>query len=167
MIMAKVSTEDLAKLLPPQNRRRRRRILTLRHARIFALVVVLGFLVVSAWSEFRQGKPGEYGRLYSRRARAAEFQSQKSYTVVKETSISDHTGANPLLLEAARRAQWLGVTDADIARMREALAQPSPYGGEAVTIPSGEGLLQQNSNREKARIEISGGPEGVIVKKDE
>ena len=167
MTTTKVSPEELSRLLPPQDRRRRKRILTLRHAGIGALVVVVCFLIVSAWSEFRREKPGQHGRLYSRRTRVVEFQSRRPYTVVKETQISDSRGADPLLIDAARRAQWLGVTDADIARMREALAPTTPYGTGATSIPGGEGILQQNSTREKARIEITGGPEGVQIKKDE
>lgn len=160
--MGSVSTEELSRLLPPRDRRRRKRVLTLRNARFFALALIGLFVLVSLFFEFRPMRPGQFGRLYERRTRDAAVNARKPYPVIQETNISDQIGADPLLLEAARRQQYLGVTPADIAAMREA-AQPTAHSPEV--IPGGTPLLQQNTSQEKARIEITGGPGGVYVKR--
>lgn len=161
-------SEDLPKGTPQRERRRRRRVLTLRNAGKFAAAVILLFVAVSLVSEFRHrgNEPGEYGRLYSRRTRHADLEPRKPYTVIDETSISDETGADPMLLEAARRQQYLGVTDADIAAMRAAANPQTDTTGTMFIPGSNQPVLQQNSDREKARFEITGGRDGVTVKKD-
>jgi hypothetical protein len=161
MGMDNTPVEDRSKPFPPQDRRRGKRILTFRNARLFGLALIVVFVLVSLFFEFRPKKPGEFGRLYSRRTRAAAVNARQSYTIIKETNISDQVGADPMLLEAARRQQYLGVTDADIAAMRFA-AQPRPPVLEIT--PGGTPILQQNTNQQKAKIEITGGPEGVYVK---
>src|SRR5688572_12270213 len=149
-----------------RDRRRRRRILTLPNALKFALALVVLFFVVSLISEYRGGaEPGEYGRLYSRRARRVELEERKPFTVVEETNINDQTGADPMLLEAARRQQYLGVTDADIQAMIQR-AQPKTDTAPIMIPGTSDPVLQQNSDREKARFEITGGPGGVTVKKE-
>jgi hypothetical protein len=161
MGMENTPVEDLPKPFPQRDRRRGKRILTFRNARFVVLALIGVFVLVSLFFEFRPKKPGEFGRLYSRRTRAAAVNARQSYMVIKETNISDQVGADPMLLEAARRQQYLGVTDADIAAMRIA-AQPRLQVLEVT--PGGMPVLQQNSNQPKAKIEITGGPEGVYVK---
>jgi hypothetical protein len=146
-----------------RDRRSGRRIVTKRNVLRFVIALVLVFIGISIASEFHDEEPGEYGRLYERRTRRADVEPRKPYTVVQENNISDQVGADPMLLEAARRQQYLGVSDADLQRMREQAMGLNTSTQPAITIPAGQGILETNSDREKPRLEISGGPGGVTV----
>ena len=147
-----------------RDRRRGKRIVTKRNVLWLVISLVVVFIGISIVSEYFHGRePGEYGRLYERRTRRVDVAPRKPYTVVQENHISDQVGSDPMLLEAARRQQYLGVSDADLQKMREEAMGVTTSTQPAITIPGGQGILETNSDREKPRLEISGGPGGVTV----
>jgi hypothetical protein len=118
-----------------QDRRRRKRILTLRNSGRAALVLLAVFIAASLFSEFRNPGPGEHGRLYNRRTVEAEVKAKPVEVVVEEKVEQDLVGADPMLMTAAAREQYLGVDTApqfDAATTYVPTALPQLGGGSFV-----------------------------------
>lgn len=134
-------------IVPIRDRRRRRRVLTLRNAGYAALTLVVAFIAITIRSEMRRGPAeGDYGRLYHRELPSTP--SQRPLPVVKEAtipSVDDHVSADPLLMQPAARSQWLDATN-------EPVLSPPP-----ITLTARDG---------NARVTIVGGREGVIAVND-
>jgi hypothetical protein len=92
-----------------QDRRRRKRILTLKNSGRAALVLLVLFIAASLFSELRNPEPGEHGRLYNRRTVETDVKPEKVEVVVEEKVEQDLVGADPMLMTAAAREQYLGV----------------------------------------------------------
>ena len=164
---------------PPRDRRRRKRILTLRNVAIAALGVVVLFVLVNLVSERFGPDPGEHGRLYRQRAKTVPVVEEAPVApVVLATPLPEAAAADPLLLDAARRAQYLGVND-------PVLSQPT--GNEFEIVPAdanlpklGGGVFVEGSDARpvsvnppkptkesgKRRIVISGDSQGVELRVD-
>ncbi|MBV9492703.1 MAG: hypothetical protein JOZ54_00530 [Acidobacteria bacterium] len=95
-------------IVPIRDRRRGRRILTLRNLGIVVGAFVLVFAVVSISSEMRRPKQGEYGRLEARQVPQPVSATQPREIVV-EAPVPDDTSADPMLVTSQARAQYLGV----------------------------------------------------------
>ena len=98
-------------IVPIRDRRRGKRILTLKNVRNAALItigLVVAFLVVA---EIRQPKSkDDYGRLFGQQVAVPAPAVKPTQQIVTEGSIPDQDHADPTLLSAAAREQYLGVT---------------------------------------------------------
>jgi hypothetical protein len=138
--------------VPYPDRRQRKRIVTLRNFRNFALIAIALFAVISIASEMRGPAKEDFGRLYGREvAKVPETTPEPIQSaIVPAEPVDDNASADPFLLEAAAREQYLGVNEP-----LQPVVTPAPVEAPA-PLP-----------KEHARIEISGDANGVaIVQKD-
>jgi hypothetical protein len=135
-------------IVPIRDRRRRKRILTLKNFGIFAVVLVVAFIAISIRSEMRSLQPGDYGRLFRREVPPPV--EPKPMEVVSEAAppVNDQTHADPTLLEPMERSQWL-VDDTATSTL-------TPVAGVSAASMRGE-----------ADVAIVGGTEGVAVVRKE
>ena len=137
--------------LPFPDRRRHKRILTVTHVLGAMLVVLVLFAAFSIRSEMRGRNATDYGRLVTRFL-PTETPAPKPVEVVTEKEpVLDEISADPLLLEPAARAQFLGDTTLEPVAVPQPVAPPPPQ----PVIEKGE------------RVVIVGGTEGVAVVRDE
>jgi hypothetical protein len=133
--------------VPIHDRRRRRRILTLKNFGIFLAVMAIAFIAITIRSEMRGLTPGNYGRLF--RSEVPPPVAPKPMEVVREEPPPpDDTHADPTLIEPMERSQWL-VDDATTAA--------------AITTP----VVTASTMRGEADVAIVGGTDGVTVVKRE
>ncbi|MEA2572502.1 MAG: hypothetical protein QOI24_4503 [Acidobacteriota bacterium] len=93
-------------IVPIRDRRRRRRIFTLKNFAKAALVAVIVFVLLSF--DWHRPMSSDYGRLLAHPVTPVE--TAKPHTpVVVEGKVEDRTGVDPLLIEPAAREQALGV----------------------------------------------------------
>jgi hypothetical protein len=140
-------------IVPIHDRRKRKRILTLKNFGIATGVLLVIFVAISIRSELR-GTSADYGRLMQRELPPA-VQPDKPVEVVTEAvpaPVPDVAHADPLLVAPMAREQWLhgdpnapaGATTAEVMPRAEA------------SVATGE-----------TRVAIVGGTEGVnVVKRD-
>jgi hypothetical protein len=137
-------------IVPIHDRRKRRRILTLKNFGIAVIVFVVIFAVISIRSELR-GTSADYGRLMQREL-PPPVQPDKPVEVVTEAApqpVPDATHADPLLLAPMAREQWLqGDPNAPTATTAAVMPRAE------VSVATGE-----------TRVAIVGGTEGVEVVK--
>ena len=97
-------------IIPIRDRRQHRRILTLKNlGRTFVALAAL-FVGLTVYSAFHHPHSGaEYGRLFGKQVSSQTAVAQPKYDVVKETPVNDQTAADPLLVNAQQREQWLSV----------------------------------------------------------
>lgn len=134
-------------IVPIRDRRKHRRILTLKNFGIFVAVLVVAFVAISIRSEMRSMRPGDYGRLFRREVPPPV--EPKPMEVVREEPppVDDQTHADPMLTEPMARSQWL-VDDTATA---------------TVTTP----VVTASSVRGEGDLAIVGGPEGVTIVRTE
>lgn len=138
-------------IVPIHDRRKRRRILTLKNFAIAMVVFVVIFAGISIRSELR-GTSADYGRLMQREL-PPPITPDKPVEVVTEASqpVPEATHADPLLLAPMAREQWLhGDPNAPVATTAEVMPRAE------VSVATGE-----------TRVAIVGGTEGVSVVKRE
>ena len=124
-------------IVPIRDRRKRRRILTLKNFRWVLIAFVSFFLGVTIQSDLRHPSGSDYGRLFGKQVSSQLVITPKNSDVVTEKPIEDQTAADPLLLSAAAREQYLGVT----ARAPE-LAPALPSGANVVSGPNGVTIVR-------------------------
>lgn len=156
----------------PRDRRQHKRVLTLRNAGRAAIALIAVFVAVSLISEWRGPDEGEHGRLYEARTRQVELPKVAELTPVVEKPVEPAAGADPLLLSAAAREQYLDVdfeTAQDEPQFIAASSRsdlPRLGGGSFVDIDDDQVArapsrpLRRTSN---GRLVIAGGPEGVAI----
>ena len=124
-------------------RRKRKRILTLKNAGWAAVVLFVAIVAVSIQSEMRHGVSGGYGRLLGKQV-ATDSVAKPKFDVVKEAPVADETAADPLLIAPAAREQDLGVTNGAIqqAATNVTTAQPldAPRGGHVAIVGGADGV---------------------------
>lgn len=169
---------------PPRDRRRRKRILTLKNVAIGSLVLAILFAAATMLSERYGPDPGEHGRLYRQRADTVPVvEAERIAPVVEATPLRATGGADPRLLDAAKREQYLGVgvpiplvtpetvptsTEYQIAPDRQSL--PKLGGGvfrdatDGTVIASPAPAAKPGAKR---KIVISGGAHGVELRVDQ
>jgi hypothetical protein len=137
-------------IVPIHDRRRRRRILTLKNFGITVAVLALLFIGISIRSELRGRSlvSGEYGRLYGSEVPASEKVSRKPVERVNEANVADQVSADPFLVGSAAREQILRVDEPPTAVMPAAAVGVN----EAASLRNSQGGLV-----------IVGGAEGVKV----
>lgn len=138
-------------IVPIRDRRRRKRILTLKNFGIFTAVLLVAFVAISLRSEMRGLNPGDYGRLF--RSEVPSPVEAKPMEVVREQepapAVDDQTHADPTLVQPMARSQWL----VDESTTAAAAAVTAP-----VVVASVPG---------KADVAIVGGTDGVTVVRQE
>jgi len=124
-------------VVPIRDRRRRKRILTLKNVRNVTLIAVALFAALTIASEIRRPKTrDDYGRLFGSQIAVPATTAQSTPQVITEAPVADEEHADPLLLSAAAREQYLGVngqqpvTAPVVAATPEDFARPAPVLGE-------------------------------------
>jgi len=141
-------------VVPIRDRRKHRRILTLKNFRKVALGVAIFFLGVTIQSDLRHSNSSDYGRLFGKQVSGQTAVAAKKVDVVRETPVPDQTAVDPLLLSAAVREQYLGV-NAEPALSRFAPAgEPAPLGVATVNGPNGVTIVRGEAQK---RPTLSGG----------
>ncbi|HYK00749.1 MAG TPA: hypothetical protein VE974_03275 [Thermoanaerobaculia bacterium] len=139
-------------IVPIHDRRKRRRILTLKNFAIAMIVFFVIFAGISIRSELR-GTNADYGRLMQREL-PPPVAPDKPVEVVTEAApqpVPEATHADPLLLAPMAREQWLhGDPNAPVAATAAVMPRAE------VSVATGE-----------TRVAIVGGTEGVTVVKRE
>jgi hypothetical protein len=123
-------------VVPIRDRRRRKRILTLKNVRNVTLIAVALFAALTIASEIRRPKTrDDYGRLFGSQIAVPATTAQSTPQVITEAPVADEEHADPLLLSAAAREQYLGVNSqpvvAPVVSATPAdFARPAPVLGE-------------------------------------
>ncbi|HKO54531.1 MAG TPA: hypothetical protein VJ276_01560 [Thermoanaerobaculia bacterium] len=141
------------RILPIHDRRRHRRILTLKNFGIALGVAAVLFVIINIVSEVRRPKAGEYGRLVAREVPRSEIQPQ-TREIVAEAPVPDETSADPMLITSQARAQYLGVDNMPVVQPAAVLP---PVTSE--DFPSRQPLLE----RKHGKVTIVGDANGVAL----
>src|SRR5258708_29573247 len=123
--------------IPNRDRRARRRLLTLKNARLVVLGLVLLTVGVVLYARRQHGNAGDYGRLFGKQVTQPQVQAPRHLAVVTEAPVPDQTVADPLLVAPAAREQYLGVDQqpGTPAQAPPELATPAP---KAVAVQQGD-----------------------------
>lgn len=147
---------------PQRDRRRRKRLLTKRNVFIAVVAIFVLFTAVSVWSEVSDKARFGKGRLYSSRLNLPELPARQPYAVVSGEEISPSSGADPLLLDYARREAMLGVEPGMLERQNGIDPDAPLLGWSESSLGIAPG---QPSTTGTADVAITGGPEGVRIEK--
>ena len=110
-------------IVPIRDRRQHRRILTLKNFGLALLGVTIFFAGLTLQSDFRhKDKSEDYGRLFGKQAHTDVVVEPKKADIVSPP-IEDQTSADPLLVSAQRREQWLTVEPTTTATTTAATTQ--------------------------------------------
>jgi len=90
-------------IVPIHDRRKRKRILTLKNFGILVAVLIVAFFAISVASEMRSFAPGAYGRLFRRELPPPSIQSQPMEVVREEPPPAGNTA--PIFVEPIERPQ--------------------------------------------------------------
>lgn len=144
--------QTLDRTAPMQDRRRGRRILTIRNFAIFVIVAAFVIGALNIVSELRRPHAGDYGRLYGREVKRESVKTSAPQPIVAEAEVEDREHADPMLVAPAAREQYLGetaltpppvvppvVNQADVAWTRP---EPLLHGGKKITITNEAGGLR-------------------------
>jgi hypothetical protein len=144
-------------IVPIRDRRRRRRIVTLKNFGILMAVLAVAFVAISIRSEMRGLTPHDYGRLFRREVPPPV--EPKPMEVVKEAApVDDQTRADPTLVEPMVRSQWLvdqAATTTTVAPSPVVSAAAVRGESEVVVVGGTDGVSVMR--REKRRPVLSGG----------
>lgn len=139
-------------IVPIRDRRRRKRILTLKHFGIFMAVLAVVFVAISIRSEMRGLNPGGYGRLFNREVPpAVEAKPMEVVHEAEPSAVAEQTHADPMLVQPMERAQWLvDDTTATTATVVPVMTAASVRGNGDVAIVGGtEGVTVVRKERRK------------------
>lgn len=133
-------------IVPIRDRRKHRRILTLKNFCKVALGVAIFFLGVTIQSDLRHSHSDHYGRLFGKQVSGQSGVAAKKVDVVREAPVPDQTAVDPLLLSSAVREQYLGVNgpmqpvnvDPALSRFAPAADLSMVNGPNGVTMVRGE-----------------------------
>lgn len=126
-------------------RRRHRRILTLKNFAWFAGALAIIFVILSFDIFTRGGGAGDYGRLMNRRLPPEDVHPRPQQVVTEAPPVPDQTAADPLLLAPAAREQEFLSPQKPAPVVVQATATPvvtTQGGGRGVSIVGdGEGVV--------------------------
>lgn len=146
-------------------RRKHKRILTIKNSIRAAAAVLVLFTAVSVASEFRDKEPGKLGSLYQKRPVVAELEPPKPKVIVTEgAGVADQDLADPLTAEAMRREKILGVAGPDPLDPRNGVQISSTAEYFTPDYRPSEPLDLKAESRGKARFSIEGGAGGVYTR---
>ncbi|HET8773422.1 MAG TPA: hypothetical protein VFP80_06515 [Thermoanaerobaculia bacterium] len=136
-------------IVPIRDRRRRKRILTLKHFGIVMAVLAVAFVAISIRSEMRGLGPSGYGRLFNREVPpAVEAKPMEVVHEAEPAAVADQTHVDPMLVQPMERSQWL---------VDETAATT------ATVVP----VVNAASVRGDGDVAIVGGSDGVTVVRQE
>jgi|SRR5579884_2751259 len=97
-------------IVPIRDRRRHRRILTVKNFAAAFVVAAALFIGLTVYSDFHHPQSSaNYGRLFGKQVSSQTAIATPKYDVVNEAPVNDQTAADPTLVDAQRREQWLSV----------------------------------------------------------
>ena len=155
-------TGEVTSGIPPRDRRRRKRILTKRNVLIAFVTVVVVFVGISIYFEVNPPEEGLFDQRRGDETPAIEIQPRRP---TSET-IDREGGADPMLLDAARREQYLGTgmydpLNPDAPPTMTTTDESMPVIEQPDDLP----ILERDSDRDSSRISITGTPGGVRIEK--
>jgi hypothetical protein len=142
-----------------------------RNFRNVVIVLIATFAIASIISELHKPAPGEHGRLYRDRAKQEPVEVVVEAPPVREIDPAPAASADPMLMSAAIREQYLGVdphvtaTPRYVASMEDS-SLPKLGGGTFVDAEDQEFHMGRPSPPERRagqRVVISGGAGGVSI----
>ena len=144
--------------LPFPDRRRHRRILTLRNFGWFSLAAVVLFAAISIRSEMRGRNMRDYGRIVAKQV--PDDVKAQPREIVTEAPVPEETHADPMLLSGAAREQYLGVDERPVAfepTVAAAIAPPTVTArdGRVAIVGDANGVAVVQEQRR--RPTLSGG----------
>ena len=146
-------------VVPIRDRRKKRRILTLKNfgqAILAFAILFLGLLGLTLVSDLRHPKSGDYGRLFGKQVSSQTEVTPQKPEIIREAPISDDTAADPMLLSAAAREQYLGVNGPLQPVVATAAGEPAPHAdGSSVNGPNGVTIVRRGTQQPQATL--SGG----------
>lgn len=155
---------------PQRDRRKRRRIITMRNVAWTALVVFVLFAGFSLWHELNPSSDDASALLDTRKQRVEDQVVREQIPYVDTAEVSEHDPREPMWVERPSQEELLGVDPNEQYRSRSsrevepdsARIDPSP----ALT-PRGadEPFLEQRSDRDTSRIKITGSGTDVKIEK--
>jgi hypothetical protein len=116
-------------IVPIRDRRRGKRILTLKNVRNAAMIAIGLVIILAVVFQILQPKShDDYGRLFGQQVAVPAPEVHPAPQVVTEGSIPDQDHADPTLLGPAAREQYLGVNPntATLVPTTTEPAQPAP-----------------------------------------
>lgn len=144
-------------IVPMHDRRKRRRILTLKNFGIAMAILMAAFTIISIRSELdHRNQHGSYGRLLDRRLEKVEVPEPKPVEVVGETTaVADQSAPDPMLLDPLAREQWLRVDEPQAARATSVAYPAASTDGDLAIVggPNGVSVVRQ----ERRKPVLSGG----------
>lgn len=147
------------RIVPIRDRRRGRRILTLRNLGFAALALLIIFLGISLRSEMRGGTAsGDYGRLYSNELpKLAPIAKAPEVVTEAPAQIDDQNAADPTLMQPQARAQWL--EPAPVAPPVTPSTPPRPPAGrgEVAIVGGPDGVTTTSTSGQEPRRVLRGG----------
>src|SRR5258708_22509486 len=84
--------------IPNRDRRARRRLLTLKNARLVVLGLVLLTVGVVLYARRQHGNAGDYGRLFGKQVTPPQVHAPRHLDLLTEAPVPDHAAADPLLI---------------------------------------------------------------------
>lgn len=146
----------------PRDRRRRKRILTKKNVLVTLAVIAVAFIGASIYFEMNPPDEGLFER--RRVGEVPKIEPGSNRPVTK--SVPKEERADPMLLDAARREQYLGTGMYDPLNpdrpVTVTTTDDSTFSGEETEdLP----LLERDSDRKTSRISITGTPGGVRIEK--
>jgi hypothetical protein len=147
--------------LPPRDRRRGKRILTLRNGVKALVAVVVVFVAISLWYEFRARQEDGLALFQTRTQKIDEDLIVREAPAMPQV---DERVRTPIYVERARPGDVLGV-EPDLFHLEEATLEEEELSGGTVFRGSDEPLLGQDGGRRESRVRISGDGSGVKIEK--
>jgi hypothetical protein len=92
-------------IVPIHDRRKHRRILTLRNAAWTLGAIVVIFIGLTVYSELRRPTPGQYGGLMQRQAPPPLAVAPHVEPIREGAAVAEQSSADPMLMTPAARAQ--------------------------------------------------------------
>lgn len=125
-------------IVPIRDRRRRRRILTLKNFAKATLAIAALFVAITVYSNVRGTPSGDYGRLLGRQVAVPNDDFVRKTGVVTEAPVPDQTAPDPMLVAPAAREQLLRA-DSNV---------PPATPAAAITAPAAPAFVASNVSAE-------------------
>ena len=160
----------LATHLPPRDRRRGRRIITLKNFWRLLLAGIVLFAALILVSNLRKPTPGQYGSLYGKQQPVAAKAAFHPPIVTEAAPVSEQERADALRLDSAARSQYLGTDNTPSASSTASPTVPfgaTPTSSSASSVENGSFTPSPAIAplRRGQKVSIVGDSNGVTVVK--
>jgi hypothetical protein len=147
--------------LPPRDRRRRKRVMTLRNGVKALIAAVVLLVAVSLWFGLRSR--GTDGMALSQ-TRTQQIDEELIVREAPPVPRVDERVRSPIYVERPRTEEVLGV-ESDVFQREQSTRQDEPLSGGTVLRGGDDPLLERESAQRDSRIKISGDSTGVKIEK--